>query len=109
MGHRHSTASHGGPGAFCLAGERTGRTAPLAHPFGELTVRGLLLAIGFYQVTLGPLLGGACKYHPSCSQYAREAVTRYGWRGVPLALARLARCRPFRAGGWDPVPDLDED
>jgi putative membrane protein insertion efficiency factor len=74
-----------------------------------LTVQALLLVITFYQATIGPLLGGACKFHPSCSQYARQAVARYGWRGVPLAFSRLLRCRPFHAGGWDPVPDLDKD
>ncbi len=109
MGHRHSTTHHGGTGAVCLAGDGTGGADPLAHQLTDLTVRGLLLAIAFYQVTLGPLLGGACKYHPSCSHYAQEAVERYGWRGVPMALGRLFRCRPFHAGGWDPVPDIDED
>jgi putative membrane protein insertion efficiency factor len=56
-------------------------------------------------VALAPLLGGACKFHPSCSHYAGEAVERHGARrGVWLALKRLARCRPFSAGGYDPVP-----
>jgi uncharacterized protein len=109
MGHRHSTTHHGGAGAICLVGEGTGRAHSLADQLAELTVRGLLLGIAFYQATIGLLLGGACKYHPSCSEYARQAVARYRWRGVPLALARLGRCRPFHAGGWDPVPDLDED
>ncbi|HVB34471.1 MAG TPA: membrane protein insertion efficiency factor YidD [Patescibacteria group bacterium] len=68
-----------------------------------------MLGIAFYQATIGPLLGGACKFQPSCSHYARQAVARYGWRGVPMALGRLVRCRPFHAGGWDPVPDLDPD
>jgi len=58
-----------------------------------------------YQATLAPLLGGACKFHPSCSHYAVEALERHGAaRGSWLALRRLLRCRPFAAGGYDPVP-----
>ena len=109
MGHRHSTTPRGGAGAICLAGEGTGGDHSLSNQFAQLTAQGLFLAILFYQATIGQFLGGACKFYPSCSQYAREAVARYGWRGVPLALGRLGRCRPFHAGGWDPVPDLDED
>ncbi len=109
MGYRHSTAPHGGASALCLAGEGTGGAASLRHRLAQLSASALLFAIALYQATLGPFLGGACKFHPSCSNYAREAVARYGWRGVPLALARLGRCRPFTQGGWDPVPDSDED
>jgi putative membrane protein insertion efficiency factor len=61
--------------------------------------------IRLYQIALSPLLGGACRHHPSCSAYAREAVERHGVRrGVPLALRRLARCHPFGSSGYDPVP-----
>lgn len=74
-----------------------------------MTARALVPLLLLYQGTIGPLLGGTCKYYPSCSNYAREAVARYGWRGVPLAARRLWRCRPLVHGGWDPVPDLDED
>ena len=50
-------------------------------------------------------LPSSCRYEPTCSTYAREAIERYGlWRGAGLALARLARCHPFRPGGFDPVP-----
>lgn len=63
---------------------------------------GLLIA---YRVLLGPLFAGACRFRPSCSHYAEEAIRRHGsLRGVWLALRRLARCHPFRAGGIDPVP-----
>lgn len=59
-----------------------------------------------YQAALSPLLGGACRFHPSCSQYAIEAIERHGAaRGAWLALKRVLRCRPFAAGGYDPVPD----
>jgi putative membrane protein insertion efficiency factor len=69
----------------------------------------LLLVIRLYIAFLSPFFGGACKFHPSCSNYAREAILRYGGRrGTVLALKRLGRCRPFTQGGFDPVPDLDE-
>jgi uncharacterized protein len=71
----------------------------------------LLLGIRFYQVMLAPLMFSACKFYPSCSHYAAEAIERHGaWRGLRLAAGRLWRCRPFTQGGHDPVPDvLEED
>jgi putative membrane protein insertion efficiency factor len=60
-----------------------------------------------YQVLLSPLLGGACRFSPSCSCYAAAAIERYGARrGGWLALKRIARCHPFGSHGWDPVPEL---
>ena len=57
-------------------------------------------------VFLSPIFGGACKFYPSCSNYAYEAVARHGARrGALLALKRLLRCHPFTKGGFDPVPD----
>jgi putative membrane protein insertion efficiency factor len=65
----------------------------------------LLLLIEGYRVTLAPLLGGHCRYSPSCSVYAQEALRRHGaGRGSVLALRRLLRCHPFHPGGFDPVP-----
>ena len=65
-------------------------------------IRSLLRA---YQLLISPLLGQRCRFYPSCSQYALEAIDRYGSvRGGALALRRLARCHPFNAGGYDPVP-----
>ncbi|MBI2797553.1 MAG: membrane protein insertion efficiency factor YidD [Gemmatimonadetes bacterium] len=65
----------------------------------------LTLAIRAYQLWIGPLVPAACRYHPTCSAYAIEAIARHGaWRGSVLAAKRIARCHPFRAGGYDPVP-----
>jgi putative membrane protein insertion efficiency factor len=64
------------------------------------------LLIRIYQWTLSPLLGPRCRFYPSCSQYALEAIQRFGVvKGGWLALARLARCHPWNAGGFDPVPE----
>ena len=63
----------------------------------------VLALLRFYQAFLSPFLGGACKFYPSCSNYAYEAVVRHGTkRGTILALQRLGRCRPFTKGGFDP-------
>jgi putative membrane protein insertion efficiency factor len=61
--------------------------------------------IRLYQWSVSPLLGPRCRFYPSCSQYALEAITRFGLlRGGWLALTRLSRCHPFHPGGFDPVP-----
>jgi putative membrane protein insertion efficiency factor len=58
-----------------------------------------------YQRFLSPLLPRACRFYPSCSEYVREALLQYGvGRGSWLAVRRLVRCHPLRAGGYDPVP-----
>jgi uncharacterized protein len=67
----------------------------------------LLLLLRFYQTFFSPFLGGACKFYPSCSRYAQEAIAVHGARrGAWLAMKRLGRCRPFTKGGLDPVPDV---
>ncbi len=68
----------------------------------------MFLGISGYQRFLSPLLGGHCRFEPSCSRYAREAIERHGpLRGGWLAARRLVRCRPGGGAGHDPVPDSD--
>jgi uncharacterized protein len=69
-------------------------------------MRTLLLAlVRAYQRFLSPLLPTACRFTPTCSEFAAEAIRRHGaWRGVRLATGRLLRCRPFSTPGHDPVP-----
>ncbi len=63
------------------------------------------ILIRLYQWTLSPLLGPACRFHPTCSQYALEAIRRFGVvRGSWLAVCRIGRCHPWHEGGYDPVP-----
>jgi uncharacterized protein len=65
----------------------------------------LYIFIKFYQYFISPLTGQNCRYHPTCSAYALEAVEKYGsFKGTALAVKRVARCHPFHAGGFDPVP-----
>jgi putative membrane protein insertion efficiency factor len=70
-----------------------------------MTAKILLLLIRAYQLTLSPLFGGWCRFEPSCSVYASEAVRMHGARrGSWLAIKRLAKCHPFGSHGVDPVP-----
>lgn len=65
----------------------------------------ILLLLRFYRHQISPLLGPSCRYQPSCSQYAIQAVEKYGaWKGGWMAFRRILRCHPFRPGGYDPVP-----
>jgi len=66
----------------------------------------LIVLIRIYRWTLSPLLGPSCRFEPTCSAYAEEAIRLYGpGRGTWLALRRLGRCHPFCRGGIDPVPE----
>ena len=78
----------------------TARSAP---------VRALVYLIQLYRHTISPLRLPTCRFTPTCSQYAVEALTEYGViRGGWLALVRLLKCGPWHNGGWDPIPDRDE-
>ena len=69
------------------------------------TVRVGVLVVRAYQVVLAPFAGGACRFHPTCSAYAIEALEEHGLlRGTWLAWCRVARCHPFAQPGIDPVP-----
>lgn len=73
--------------------------SPLAH-----LLRG---AVRGYQLAIRPLIGAQCRFHPSCSEYALEALARHGaLRGTGLAFWRILRCNPWNAGGFDPVPTV---
>lgn len=65
----------------------------------------LIMLVRGYQVALSPLMGGACRFEPSCSNYMIEALNVHGaFKGVLLGLWRILRCHPFGAHGYDPVP-----
>lgn len=75
-------------------------------PFSVLGV----FLIRFYQAAISPLLGGGkCRFYPTCSEYASEAIGRYGlFYGFQLSLRRFISCGPWSEGGYDPVPEADE-
>jgi putative membrane protein insertion efficiency factor len=88
-----------GPGTGRGWGRRALRLLLLLPRFAVLVV------IRGYQLVLSPMLPASCRYIPTCSAYAYEAVSRYGaLRGGWMAARRIARCHPFRPGGYDPVP-----
>lgn len=65
----------------------------------------LLLLLRFYRAAISPLFPPSCRYVPTCSAYAMEAIEKYGaWRGGWMAVKRILRCHPFHKGGYDPVP-----
>ncbi|MBX7449008.1 membrane protein insertion efficiency factor YidD [Mycolicibacterium sp. 3033] len=73
-------------------------------------VRALVWAIQLYRTTVSPLRLPTCRFTPTCSQYAVEALTEFGLlRGSWLALVRLFKCGPWHNGGWDPIPDRRPD
>ena len=74
-------------------------------------IKGLLdRALALYQLLVSPVLGNHCRFIPTCSSYARQAIATYGTvRGLGLALQRLGRCHPFCHGGLDPIPERRRD
>jgi uncharacterized protein len=122
MGHRHTSEERSGAAPLRNANHGS---APLARkPMSALLIQSqdphsaaqhksallqsaVLFALRFYRLFLSAQLGGTCRFHPSCSQYAYEAAERFGaLRGSWLALKRLLRCHPLSSKfGYDPVPD----
>lgn len=79
--------------------------AGLLRPGARLGTWLLLTFIRGYQLTLSPWIGRQCRFYPTCSHYAAEAITEHGpWRGTWLGIRRVARCHPFHPGGVDLVP-----
>lgn len=71
----------------------------------KLLVRFLCVLIRFYQICISPLFPPSCRFYPTCSSYALEAVQQHGpFKGTYLAAKRILRCNPFCKGGYDPVP-----
>lgn len=71
--------------------------------------RGVIAAIHLYRHTISPLRLPTCRFMPTCSQYAVDALSEYGLvRGGWLAVVRLAKCGPWHRGGWDPIPERHE-
>ncbi|ENO98361.1 MULTISPECIES: membrane protein insertion efficiency factor YidD [Thauera] len=65
----------------------------------------LIALLRFYRYAISPMLGRNCRFHPTCSEYAIEAIQRHGaLRGGWMAAKRVGRCHPFNSGGYDPVP-----
>jgi uncharacterized protein len=80
--------------------------AQLTGMLARLVAALLLGLIGAYRLAVSPWLGTRCRYSPTCSQYAAEAIRRFGpLRGGWMALRRIARCHPWGSAGYDPVPD----
>jgi len=72
---------------------------------GEYPGKTLLILVRAYRYALSPMLGQHCRFHPSCSAYAEQALRQHGAiKGLGLGLWRLLRCNPFSTGGYDPVP-----
>ncbi len=66
----------------------------------------IILIIKTYQITLSPLIGSNCRFHPTCSEYTIQAVNEHGvYRGLILGVKRISKCHPFGDKGYDPVPD----
>lgn len=90
--------------------ERPGVQTTAAQPQGRVVHRSPAMwllrgPIRFYQLAISPMSPAACRYYPSCSNYAIEAIDKYGaLKGGWLAVRRILRCHPFRPGGFDPVP-----
>jgi len=117
MGHGHSPEEFRGQGAVC--GADRGISAPAEKSVNSTpqekqrtaSMRFAFFALDFYKTYLSVLFAGTCRYQPTCSRYAYEAIERFGvMRGAWLSLKRLLRCHPLsRKFGYDPVPEKWEE
>ena len=112
MGHRHSPEEHGSARCVCDADQRVVASAAESVAGGgvdrSLAVKAALLALRIYKSYLSILFAGSCRFEPTCSRYAYEAIERFGvLRGMWLGTKRLLRCQPLsRKFGYDPVPEI---
>jgi putative membrane protein insertion efficiency factor len=112
MGHRHTSEEFGGASGVCSADR--GFVAVVEKRLvaeRSVPVRAALLALRFYKAYLSFLFAGNCRFEPTCSRYAYEAIERFGvTRGIWLGMRRLLRCQPLsRKFGYDPVPEKWEE
>ena len=83
---------------------------PAAKTIGKIFAWPLLGLVWIYRTAISPLLGANCRFEPTCSAYAEEALRRHGGlRGGWLMLRRIARCHPWGGSGYDPVPDAGQE
>lgn len=86
----------------------TSKWAEWLRTSGVATAHGVIFLIGLYRQLVSPLRLPTCRFIPTCSQYAIDALTDYGLiRGSWLTVVRLGKCGPWHRGGWDPVPERD--
>ena len=98
-GRLETPAGHPGTGGIAVSGEST------SSGNRSIATRILMGVIRIYQLTVSPWLPPCCRFTPSCSHYAMEALAVHGaWKGTWLTMLRLLRCQPFCRGGYDPVP-----
>jgi putative membrane protein insertion efficiency factor len=113
MGHRYTPEKQGGHGAVCGAGGRIGAPAeeavdtPSIVSLRSFAVRAALFTLNCYKSYLSVLFAGSCRFEPTCSRYAHQAIERFGvLRGMWLGTKRLLRCHPLSGRfGYDPVPE----
>ena len=97
--------------AFCLtpASDKTarasGRLAESARVARNLPAYSMIALVWLYRTAVSPFIGPSCRFEPTCSEYAMEALRRHGFfAGLWLSVKRVGRCHPYHAGGYDPVP-----
>jgi putative membrane protein insertion efficiency factor len=116
MGHRHTPEEYGGASRVCgadggFAASAEGNLSQEEFGKRSIPVRAALFALRFYKAYLSILFAGNCRFQPSCSRYAYEAIERFGvLKGIWLGTKRLLRCQPlWRKTGYDPVPEKWEN